>query len=35
MSRVGLEDVAGHQPVEQHAQRRQVLLDRRRGELPL
>ena len=33
--RVRLKDVAGHQPVEQHPQRRQVLLDRRRREAAL
>ncbi len=33
--RVHLEDVAGHQPVEQHPQRRQMLLDRRRREAAL
>src|SRR5947199_9716327 len=30
-----IEDVADHQPVEQHAERGQVLLDRRRRELAL
>ena len=30
-----VDDVAGHQPVEQHAQRGQVLLHRGRGELAL
>ena len=35
VGRVHVEDVAGHQPVEQHAQRRQVLLDRGRRELAL
>ncbi len=33
MSRVHVEDVACHKPIEQHAQRGQVLLHRRRGEL--
>ena len=35
VGRVHLDDVAGHQPVEQHPQRRQVLLHRRRRELAL
>ena len=35
MRRVGVDDVAGHQPVEQHAQRRKVLLHRGRSELVL
>ena len=33
--RVGVDDVAGHQPVKQHPQRRKVLFHRRLGELPL
>jgi hypothetical protein len=35
MRGIDLEDVAGHEPVEQHPQRREVLLDRRRGERTL
>ena len=35
MGRVHVDDVAGHQPVEEHAERGQVLLDRRRRELAL
>ena len=33
--RVGVDDLASHQPIEQHADGGQVLLHRRRGELPL
>ena len=35
MGGVHLENVAGHQPVKEHAQRGQVLLDGGRGELSL
>jgi hypothetical protein len=35
VGRVGVDDVAGHQPVKQHPQRCKVLLHRGRGELPL
>jgi hypothetical protein len=35
MSGIHLDDVTGHQPVEQHAERGQVLLDRRRRKLSL
>ncbi len=35
MSRIDLDDVADHEPVEQHAQRGQMLLDRGRGEVAL
>ena len=35
VGRVHVENVARHQPVEQHPERRQVLLDGRRGELAL
>ena len=34
MRRVGGDDLAGDQPVEQHADRRQVLLDRRLLDMP-
>ena len=34
MRRVDLDHVADHQPVEQHAQRREVLFDRGPGQLP-
>jgi hypothetical protein len=33
--RIHVNDVTGYQPVEQHAERSQVLLDRRRRKLPL
>jgi hypothetical protein len=35
LRRIDVEDVTCHQPVEQHAQRREMLLDRRRGEFAL
>ena len=35
MCGVHVEEVAGHKPIEEHAERRQVLLDGRRGELTL
>ena len=35
MRRVGGDNAARHQPVEQHADRREVLLDRRFGEMLL
>ena len=35
MGRVHVDDVAGHEPVEQHADGSQVLLDRGRGEMAL
>ena len=35
VGRVGVDDVAGHQPIKQHAQRGQVLFHRGRGELTL
>jgi hypothetical protein len=35
VGRVHVQDVARHQPIEQHTQRGQVLLDGRRGQLPL
>lgn len=35
MGRVHVQDVPRHKPVEQHAERGQVLLDGGRGKLPL
>ena len=35
MGRIHVDDVAGHEPVEQHADGGQVLLDRGRGEMAL